>query len=120
MAWRARSIRFAHSLLTLGLRGRLRFLLSLGLLPLSACGSMFPAPPPREDFTHGTIALYPGADNSYGEMSSVYQGLRMAGAEQGIEVVPWAGAWENLLNPPQRLEHIRAWAPGEAQRLADF
>ena len=64
-----------------------------------------------DELNRGLIVLYPGALNSHAEMIGLYSGLRMAGADQPIEVVRWSGPYEDLFDPPRRYARNREWEP---------
>jgi pimeloyl-ACP methyl ester carboxylesterase len=96
-------------------------------LPLIVIASLFtgcdtwrpPAATP-EALNRGLVIMYPGAFNTTSEMAGVYAGLRDAGVDQAIEVVPWGLPMANFFMPTEFLGTQLPWAQSEASRIAQY
>jgi pimeloyl-ACP methyl ester carboxylesterase len=96
------------------------FLLSIAVILFAGCDLWRPPPPTPEQLNQGLVVMYPGVVNTTTEMASVYAGLRDAGNEQAIEVVPWEMPFANFLMPTEFLASQRPWAKDEASRIAQY
>ncbi len=90
-----------------------------GWLPLAACGLWSPPLPTDAQREQGLIVLYPGAFNSTIEMSGFHAAFREEGIDQAIEIVPWGGFMEHVLDP-EFFDSVQPWVRGQAARLAAY
>ncbi len=87
---------------------------------LPGCGLWQAPVPTAEELDAGLVVLYPGASNSHSEAMGCYQGLRTAGCDQAIEIVPWSRPLEQWWAPVGFFDTVRGWAKTEAERLAAY
>jgi pimeloyl-ACP methyl ester carboxylesterase len=87
---------------------------------LTACGFWQAPMPTPEELDAGLVVVYPGASNTQFEALGCYQGLRSAGCDQAIEIVPWSRPLEQWLAPDGFFDAVRGWAKIEAERLAAY
>lgn len=64
--------------------------------------------------------MYPGVLNTTTEMAGTYEGLRDAGVDLAVEVVPWGIPLANFLMPADFSAYERPWAKTEASRIAQY
>lgn len=99
---------------------RLKLLSFMIVLLLAGCDLWRPPAPTPDELNHGLVILYPGIFNTTTEMAGVYEGLREAGIEHAIEVVPWSSPMANFFMPSTFSASQRSWAVIEAKRIAQY
>jgi len=99
---------------------RVPYWLSVAAILISGCGLWSPPAATPEELSKGLVVMYPGALNTTIEMAGVYTGLREAGIDHAIEVVPWQTPMANFLMPTEFLGIQRPWARVEAARIAQY
>ncbi|MCG8408974.1 MAG: hypothetical protein MI923_27530 [Phycisphaerales bacterium] len=92
----------------------------LGLVGCDALDVWRPPQPTAEEYARGLLVFYPGSSNLYVEGLGYYYGLKEAGIDMAIEIVPWSGFLTHQLFPENAQEEIRARAREEATRIADY
>jgi pimeloyl-ACP methyl ester carboxylesterase len=97
-----------------------RYLLSAAVILVSGCELWRPPPATPEEMDKGLVVMYPGVLNTTTEMVGIYSGLRDAGVDYAIEVVPWEMPLANFLMPTTFLASQRPWAKDEASRIAQY
>jgi pimeloyl-ACP methyl ester carboxylesterase len=124
MSPRGKPLAEAEAIMNPALSSRTRPRLAIALVgvsqTLTACG-LWQAPVPiAEELDAGLVVVYPGASNSQFEALGCYQGLRTAGCDQAIEIVPWSRPFEQWWAPVGFFNAVRGWAKTEAERLAAY
>lgn len=97
-----------------------RIMLLAVVILTTGCELWRPPETTPDALNKGLVVMYPGALNSTTEMAGVYDGLREAGIDSAIEVVPWAEPGANFLMPTTFAESQRPWAKTEASRIAQY
>src|ERR1043165_3873014 len=67
-------------------------------LALASCGVFDPVDPAPDELARGLVVLYPGGSSEPAELSLWYAGLRAAGIDQAIEIIPWGTPGEDVTN----------------------
>ncbi|RIK65218.1 MAG: hypothetical protein DCC65_12895 [Planctomycetota bacterium] len=92
------------------------FLLAIG----AGCDVWAPPAPTPAEYDRGLVVMYPGSTNTRSEMTGFHTGLRDAGIDQAIEVVPWALPFVRYVLPGTFLTDQRPWARAEAMRISAY
>ncbi len=84
------------------------------LAALCGCGCFQPPPVTPDERLRGTVIMLPGVEGNAWQLKHVYEGLRRAGIEQAIEIVPWGSpplsSLQNLSDLPRNRERAAAIA----------
>ncbi|MBI5764717.1 MAG: hypothetical protein HZA51_14470 [Planctomycetes bacterium] len=99
---------------------QIRIMLLAVVILTTGCELWRPPATTPDELSKGLVVMYPGALNSTTEMAGVYDGLREAGVDHAIEVVPWEGPGANFLMPTTFLASQRPWAKAEANRIIQY
>ncbi|MCB9853225.1 MAG: hypothetical protein H6819_09035 [Phycisphaerales bacterium] len=83
----------------------------LGVLMLSATGCFQAPKVSDEQLAHGCVILLPGIEGNAWQLRDTYNGLREAGIDQAIEIVPWGSpplsSLPNLVDIKKNRERAR-------------
>ena len=90
-------------------------LMVAGALALWGGAGCFQPPPVTPDqHRRGTVMMLPGVEGNAWQLEHVYSGLRRAGIDQAIEIVPWGtpplSSLRNLSDLPRNLERAQVIA----------
>jgi len=84
------------------------------LAALSGFGCFQPPPVMPDERERGTVILLPGVEGNAWQLKHIYEGLRRAGIEQAIEIVPWGSpplsSMQNLTDLKRNRERAGAIA----------
>jgi len=93
---------------------RKRRWISALLAVFGGSGCFQPPPMTPDERERGTVILLPGVEGNAWQLKHVYSGLRSAGIEQAIEIVPWGSpplsSMQNLSDLPRNRERAAAIA----------